>query len=90
MSASTRFEFRVKPASKQRIEHAAQLVHESTSDFVRAAAEQRADEVLRDHEVITRVPADFFDQLITALDEPPVTNAALKRAANRARQVVRR
>lgn len=45
-SASHRFEFRIRQESKQRIEHAANLVHESTSDFVRAAAERRADEVL--------------------------------------------
>ena len=89
-STSTRFEFRVKPEAKQRIEHAAQLVHESASDFVRAAAEQRADEVLREHEVITRVPADFFDELIAALDEPPAPNPALRRAAARAQRVVRR
>ena len=57
-ATSTRFEFRVKPEAKQRIEHAAQLVHESASDFVRAAAEQRAEDVLREHEVITRVPAE--------------------------------
>lgn len=92
MTASTpsRFEFRVKADSKQRIEHAANLVNESTSDFVRAAAERRAEEVLLDHDVVTRVPADFFNQLIEALDEPPKANAALKRGARRAQRVVRR
>lgn len=89
-SASTRFEFRVRPDAKQRIEHAANLAGESTSDFVRAAAELRADEVLREHEVITRVPADFFDGLIEALDAPARPNPALARAAGRARRVVRR
>jgi uncharacterized protein (DUF1778 family) len=88
-SRSTRFEFRVRPETKQRIEHAADLVHESASDFVRAAAEQRADEVLREHDVVTIVPAAFFDQLITALDVPPEANAALTRAGRRARRVVR-
>jgi len=89
-SASSRFEFRVRPEAKQRIEHAANLVQESASDFVRTAAERRADEVLLEHDVVTRVPADFFDQLISALDEPPSANPALKRAAARARRVVRR
>jgi uncharacterized protein (DUF1778 family) len=88
--ASTRFEFRVRAESKQRIEHAANLVHESTSDFVRAAAEQRAEEVLRDHDAVTVVPADYFDQLLTALDEPPRTNPTLARAAAKARRSVRR
>ena len=86
--ASTRFEFRVRPETKQQIEHAAGLVHESTSDFVRAAAERRAEEVLRDHDVVTVVPADFFDRLISVLDEPPNANAALKRASTRARVTV--
>jgi uncharacterized protein (DUF1778 family) len=87
---STRFEFRVRPESKQRIEHAANLMHESTSDFVRAAAERRADEVLLDHDAITIVPADYFDQLLSALDEPPQPNPALARAGAEARRSVRR
>ena len=88
-SASKRFEFRVRPEAKERIEHAANLVRESTSDFVRTAVERRAEEVLNEHEVITHVPADFFDQLIAALEEPPKANAALKRAASTARRAVR-
>lgn len=87
---STRFEFRLRSDTKQRIEHAANLAGESASDFVRAAAELRADEVLHEHEVITRVPAAFFDGLIAALDAPAQPNAALQRAAVRASRVVRR
>ncbi len=89
-NASTRFELRIRTESKQRIEHAANLVHESTSDFVRAAAERRADEVLLEHDAMTIVPADYFDQLITALDEPTHVNPALARAAAKARRSVRR
>jgi uncharacterized protein (DUF1778 family) len=86
--ASTRFEFRVRPETKLQIEHAAGLVQESASDFVRAAAELRAEQVLRDHHVVTTVPADFFDQLVSALDQTPEPNDALKRASVRARTVV--
>ena len=57
---------------------------------MRAAAEQRADEVLREHDAVTIVPVDYFDQLISALDEPPRANPALARAAKRARRSVRR
>jgi uncharacterized protein (DUF1778 family) len=89
-SASHRFEFRIQPESKQRIEHAANLVHESTSDFVRAAAEQRADEVLLEHDVVTVVPAGFFDDLMSALDETPLPSPALARASQHARDVVGR
>ena len=90
MPTASRFEFRVRPEAKQRIEHAANLVHESASDFVRAAAERRADEVLREHDAVTVVPADYFDQLIAALDETPRASAPLARAAVRARRSVRR
>ena len=88
--ASNRFEFRIRPESKQRIEHAANLVRESASDFVRAAAERRADEVLREHDVVTVVPAGLFDQLLSALDEQPQPNPALARAGESARRIVRR
>ena len=89
-SASNRFEFRIRPESKQRIEHAAGLVHESASDFVRVAAERRAEQVLRDHDVVTIVSAEFFDQLISALDQSPRANSALSRAGARARREVSR
>lgn len=89
-NASHRFEFRIRPESKQRIEHAANLVNESASDFVRAAAEQRADEVLSRDDVVTFVPAGFFDELLCALDKDPQPNPALARAGATARRVVRR
>lgn len=89
-TASTRFELRIRPESKQRIEHAANLVHESTSDFVRAAAEQRANEILLEHDAVTIVPVDYFDQLISALDQPPRADPALAHAAERARRSVQR
>jgi uncharacterized protein (DUF1778 family) len=87
---SARFEFRIQSDAKRRIEHAADLVHESVSDFARTAAERRAEEVLLEHDAITIVPADFFDQLRAALDEGPRPSEALKRAGERARRTVRR
>jgi uncharacterized protein (DUF1778 family) len=89
-SASTRFEFRLRPQAKKRIEHAARLVDESASDFVREAAERSADTVLVEHDAVTIVPAEFFDQLLSALEEKPEPSAALARAGKRARRVVRR
>jgi uncharacterized protein (DUF1778 family) len=87
---SHRFELRIRPESKQRIEHAANLVHESTSDFVRTAAERRANEVLLEHDVVTVVPAGFFDDLLSALDDEPRPSPALARAARRARDAAAR
>jgi hypothetical protein len=60
------------------------------SDFVRSAAEARADEVLREHDATTRVPAAFFDQLLAALDAPAVANPALAAAGRRAQTVITR
>jgi len=36
------------------------------------------------------VPAEFFDELLDALDDPASPNAALTRAAKRARDTVTR
>ncbi len=90
IAASARFEFRLRPEAKSRIERAAELVHESTSDFARTAAEERADRVLQEHMLATVVPAEFFDELLQALDAPATPNAALMAAAQRARDVVER
>jgi uncharacterized protein (DUF1778 family) len=87
-AASGRFEFRVRPELKQRIEYAAALVHETASDFARTAVEDRVATVVREHSLVTPVSADFFDALLAALDEPPRSNEALVRAAARLDDVV--
>jgi uncharacterized protein (DUF1778 family) len=84
-AAAARLEFRIRPDVKRKIEHAAGLVHETASDFARSAAEARADDVLRQYEVTTVVPADFFDALLAELDRPPVVNEPLVRAARKMR-----
>lgn len=86
--ASTRFEFRLRSDAKRRIEQAAELLHESASDFARTAVEERAERVLREHLLMTVVPAEFFDDLLRALDAPARPNEALKAATRRARGAV--
>jgi len=71
MAATARLEVRLEPDSKARLERAAELTHVPVSDFVRSAVEDRAEQVLRDHDAQTTVPADFFDDLLAALDAPP-------------------
>src|SRR5665213_419357 len=90
MTATARLEVRVRPDSKARLEYAAELANVPLSDFVRDAAEDRADRVLQEHESRTRVPAAFFDDLLAALDAPAQPNIALKDAATLARDVVKR
>lgn len=88
MAATARLEVRLHPDSKARLERAAGLSHVPVSDFVRSAAEDRAEQVLREHETATRVPARFYDDLLAALDAPARSNDTLARAAKRAREVV--
>lgn len=90
MAATARLEVRVRPESKARIEHAATLVNAPVSEFVRSAAEERAEQVMAEHEAHTRVPADFFDDLMAALGAPAQPSAALARSARRARGAVTR
>jgi uncharacterized protein (DUF1778 family) len=85
MSATARLEVRLDPEAKTRIAFAAELDQRPVSDFVRSAIEARVDQVIRQHEARTNVPADFFDDLLAALDEPDQPNEALRRAARRHR-----
>lgn len=89
-AASARLEFRIRPERKSRIERAAELVHEPVSEFARTAAEEKAERILREHEATIMVPAEFFDDLLDALDAPPRVKAALARAAQQARETLNR
>jgi uncharacterized protein (DUF1778 family) len=82
MTATARLDVRVDPDVKALIEHAAAFAGTSVSTFVIAAAQVHAEEVVRRHTVL---PADFFDALITELDEPAVANEAITRAVRRSR-----
>lgn len=88
MVASARLEVRVRPDSKARLERAAELSQVPLSDFVRSAAEDRAEQVLADHDATTRVPAAFFDDLLAALDAPARPSPALADAARRLADLV--
>jgi uncharacterized protein (DUF1778 family) len=86
MAAAPRLNFRVRPDVELRLRAAAAASDQSLTDFVISAAEDRAEEVLATH---TLVPADYFDQLLAALDEPGDANAALRAAARRPRRFKR-
>lgn len=88
MAATARLEVRVRPDSKARLERAAALTQVPVSEFVRSAAEERAEQVLAEHDTQTVVPAEFYDELLAALDAPAHPNAALSRSARRARDLV--
>lgn len=62
-----RFELRAEEATLDRIQQAANVVHEQTSEFVRKAAIQRAEDILR-QELVTVMEPEQFDRLMSSLD----------------------
>ena len=80
-----RVEARVSPDQRERIERAAAFSGESMSAFMVTAAVQRADDVIAEQSA-TVVPADYFDQLHAALDEPAEKAPRLAAAAKKARR----
>jgi uncharacterized protein (DUF1778 family) len=85
VARTERIELRAEPEREQRIRYAAKLAGQSLTDFMLDAASERAEEVIMSAHV-TVVPADFFDALWEALDEPPQPNARLARALKEARK----
>ena len=83
MATATRLNFRVRPDTEERLRAAAAAMDQSLTDFVITAAEARADEVLATH---TLVPADYYDQLYAAFDDPVKRDPALTAAARRRRR----
>lgn len=90
MAATSRLELRLAEESKARLQRAADLAQVPLSDFVRTAAEERAERVLVEYDAVTLVPAAFFDELMASLDEPAVANPNLVAAFRRSREIVTR
>ena len=84
---TSRIELRAEPEQEERIRAAARLVNQSVTTFVLTAAVEKADEVIATWSTTT-VPAEFFDRLLEALDQPAVANEALARAVKRHREQV--
>lgn len=90
MAATERLEFRVSARAKATIQRAALLVGKPVTAFARAAAEERAEEVLREHGMTTVVSPEFFDDLMAELDAPTVANPALTKVGARLQASVTR
>ncbi len=88
MAATARMEFRLSAESKARMERAAEIVGVPLSDFVRTAAEEHAEEILREHQTTVAVPAVFFDDLLAVLGAPGKANRNLGKAFRRSRVLV--
>jgi len=84
---SDRLEARVSPEQRARLEWAARLAGTSVSAFVVDAALGRAEELMG-AQMSTSVPADYFDRLVTTLDQAdraPTLAKAARRVERRPR-----
>lgn len=89
MTATARVEFQLADESKARMERAAEISRLPLSAIIRSAAEERTDQILREHDATITVPAAIFDDLLAALDAPGRTRS-LPKAFQRSRDLVRR
>jgi uncharacterized protein (DUF1778 family) len=88
-SATERFEIRLPKEALRQIREAAGLERTSASKFALEAALERAQEVISAQRT-WRVPFSFFEELLSALDAPPVVNEALAKALADADELIER
>jgi uncharacterized protein (DUF1778 family) len=84
---SDRFDMRMPPEQKELLQRAADLQGRSLKDFVMDSAQRAAQEVIREHDVMTLSARDsraFADAMLN----PREPNAALRRAVARYRRDV--
>jgi uncharacterized protein (DUF1778 family) len=88
---SDRLEARVSPEQRARLELAATIAGTSVSAFVVDAAVERAEELVAG-QMSTTVPADYFDRLLSAIDEPDAAPTLTKvaRRVNRRPRIASR
>lgn len=79
-----RIEARLSPRQRDRIDKAAAFEGQSLSSFIVAAAEEKAEQVIAAR-TTTVVPSEYFDLLLSAIDEADRA-PQLERAAKRARR----
>ncbi|MBI3258294.1 MAG: DUF1778 domain-containing protein [Ignavibacteriae bacterium] len=81
----TRIEFRSSPQEKDLVALAAQLAGINVSAFLREAALQAANEIIRQHEQLKLSKSDQ-DLFLKALDSPPEPSPRLKKSMKKYRK----
>ena len=76
--ASVPLNMRIKPATRNLIDRAAELLGKTRTDFMLEASERRAEEVLLDRSVFTVSP-EIYAEYLARLDAPAQPNERLKR-----------
>ncbi|MEI9425656.1 DUF1778 domain-containing protein [Mesorhizobium sp. Cs1299R1N1] len=77
-NASVPLNIRIKPATRNLIDRAAELVGKTRTDFMLEASERRAEEVLLDRTIFTVNP-EIYAEYLARLDAPAQPNERLKR-----------
>jgi len=84
-----RISIRLSPQSKRKLERAAAYADKTLTDFVVDVALQKADAVVREHEVIS-LNAEEWERFQELLLNPPEPNEKLQRALEEHARIVRR
>lgn len=77
--ASVPLNIRIKPATRNLIDRAAEVLGKTRTDFMLEASERRAEEVLLDRTKFTVSP-EIYAEYLARLDAPAQPNERLKRA----------
>lgn len=88
-SATQRLEVRLRPEADRQLREAAAISQKSVSKFLLDAGLERAQEIIADQRT-WRVSESFFEELLSALDAPPVINQALAKARAEADVLIER
>ena len=88
-SATQRLELRLRPEADRQLREAAAIAQTSVSKFLLDAGLERAQEVIEAQRT-WRVSESFFEELLNALDAPPVINQALAKARRDADALIER
>ena len=79
---SERLEARLSRTQKALIQHAADLMGRSLTDFILSASQEAANKIIREHAVITLTTQES-ENFVNVLLNPPSPNWALRQAAKR-------
>ena len=88
-TATARFDLKLQNDEKKLFSEAAALMGTTTAGFVRAAAKEKARELIEQETRVSMSTRDFA-RFVAALDKPFVPNKALDEALKSVRSSVRR
>ena len=88
-SATARLELRLRPEADRQLREAAEITKTSVSKFLLEAGLERAQEVIEAQRT-WYVSESYFEELLSALDAPPVINQALAKARKEADALIER